>query len=122
MVGHRFLESLVATPEHTQGKYEITVLCEEPRPAYDRVQLSGFFSGKTADDLSLVTEGFFESNSITLHLNAKAAHIDRANKLVRSSQGHELSYDKLVLATGLSFRAAGANTTANTAWCTTVKI
>ena len=27
--------------------FDITVLCEEPRPAYDRVQLTGFFSGKT---------------------------------------------------------------------------
>ena len=100
MVGHRFLESLVTTAEHRQGSYEVTVLCEEPRPAYDRVQLSGYFSGKTAEDLSLVKQGFFESNNITLHLNAKAENIDLASKLVKSSRGHELSYDKLVLATG----------------------
>ncbi|MGC3983169.1 MAG: FAD-dependent oxidoreductase [Steroidobacteraceae bacterium] len=100
MVGHRYLESLVATPEYQRGLYEVTVLCEEPRPAYDRVQLSGYFSGKTAEDLSLVKEGFFENHSIALHLNAKAEHINLANKLVKSSQGHELNYDKLVLATG----------------------
>ncbi len=100
MVGHRFLESLVATAAHQQGSYEISVLCEEPRPAYDRVQLSGYFSGKTAADLSLVKDGFFDNHSIALHLNARAESIDRINKIVRSSQGHELSYDKLVLATG----------------------
>jgi nitrite reductase (NADH) large subunit len=36
------------------------VLCEEPRPAYDRVHLSEFFAGRSADDLSLVAPGFFE--------------------------------------------------------------
>src|SRR5512142_2131243 len=53
MVGQRFLESL--PPD---APFDITVLAEEPRPAYDRVQLSAFFSGKTADDLSLVSPAF----------------------------------------------------------------
>mgnify|MGYP000483535431 FL=1 len=57
MVGHKFLESLVEL-EQAQN-YNITVLCEEPRPAYDRVYLSSYFSGKTAEDLSLVTDAFF---------------------------------------------------------------
>ena len=51
MVGQRFLESL--PPD---SPFAITVLAEEPRPAYDRVQLSAFFSGKTADDLSLESQ------------------------------------------------------------------
>ena len=55
MVGHKLLEELVDRPQ-----IEVTVLCEEPRPAYDRVHLSEFFSGKTAQDLSLVAPGFFE--------------------------------------------------------------
>ncbi|MGE0188397.1 MAG: nitrite reductase large subunit NirB [Steroidobacteraceae bacterium] len=96
MVGHRLLESLV----DTRADYEVTVLCEEPRPAYDRVQLSAYFSGKTAEDLSLVKEGFFTQHNIALHLNDKAENIDRTNKRVLSTQGRELSYDKLVLATG----------------------
>jgi len=97
MVGQRLLESLVgAAPE----SYDITVLCEEPRPAYDRVQLSAFFSGKTAEDLSLVPTGFFDNPNIKLHLNDKAVSIDRAAKQVRTSSGQDLGYDKLVLATG----------------------
>src|SRR5690348_16529374 len=96
MVGHRFLESLA----EARCDFEVTVLCEEPRPAYDRVQLSGFFSGKSAEDLSLVKDGFFENNAMTLHLNARAERIDREKKIVYSTQGHELAYDKLVLATG----------------------
>src|SRR5262245_36640193 len=97
MVGQRFVESLLAVAPDT---YEIAVLCEEPRPAYDRVQLSSFFSGKTAQDLSLVPEKFFERPNLRLYLNDRAISIDRATKRVRTSIGQELPYDKLVLATG----------------------
>ncbi len=97
MVGQRLLESLLAA---APDKFDIAVLCEEPRAAYDRVQLSSFFSGKTADDLSLVPQGFFDNPNIKLYLNDKAISIDRAAKRVRTSIGQDLAYDKLVLATG----------------------
>jgi nitrite reductase (NADH) large subunit len=97
MVGQRLLESLVAS---APDAFEIAVLCEEPRAAYDRVQLSSFFSGKTADDLSLVPQGFFDNPNINLYLNDKAVSLDRAAKRVRTNIGQELIYDKLVLATG----------------------
>ena len=56
MVGHKLVECLAQDAAHW---LDITVLCEESRPAYDRVHLSEFFAGKTADDLSLVEPGFF---------------------------------------------------------------
>jgi nitrite reductase (NADH) large subunit len=95
MVGQRFLESMPS-----DAPFDITVLGEEPRPAYDRVQLSAFFSGKTADDLSLVKAGFFTQNNIALRLGERADSIDRSARKVRTSQGRELEYDILVLATG----------------------
>ena len=58
MVGHKFLECIAAEAGAT-GAPQVTVLGEEPRPAYDRVHLSEFFAGKSADDLSLVEPGFF---------------------------------------------------------------
>lgn len=98
MVGHKFLECLA---EAGAQDLEVTVLCEEPRPAYDRVHLSEFFAGKSAKDLSLVPEGFFEQhNNMLLRLNAKATAIDTAAKTVTTSTGETLAYDKLVLATG----------------------
>jgi nitrite reductase (NADH) large subunit len=97
MVGHKFLESLA---DDGAPHLDVTVLCEEPRPAYDRVHLSEFFSGKSADDLSLVPPGFFERGNVLLKLNARAAGIDRVAKTVTVSTGEVLSYDKLVLATG----------------------
>ena len=98
MIGQRFLEQLVS--RSAAQPVEITVFCAEARPAYDRVQLTSFFSGKSAADLNLVPEGFFEQHGIALRLGDKAVAIDRARKVVRSARGHELPYDKLVLATG----------------------
>ncbi|MEW6021015.1 MAG: nitrite reductase large subunit NirB [Pseudomonadota bacterium] len=98
MVGHKFVESLAAAAPHLH----ITVLGEEPRPAYDRVHLSEFFAGKTADDLSLVAPGFFERPNLELKLNAKVVGIDRAAHTVTLADGETLAYDKLVLATGSS--------------------
>lgn len=95
MVGHKLLEQLEGQPE-----FDITVLCEEPRPAYDRVHLSEFFSGKTAEDLSLVAPGFFDKAGLNLRLNAKAVGIDTAAKTVTTATGESVPYDKLVLATG----------------------
>ncbi|MDB6102896.1 MAG: nirB, partial [Gammaproteobacteria bacterium] len=95
MVGQRFLESMPA-----DAPFDITVLGAEPRPAYDRVQLSAFFSGKTADDLSLVEAGFFTRNNIALKLGERAESINVSARKVRTAQGHELEYDILVLATG----------------------
>src|SRR5690606_14507877 len=79
MVGHKFLEQL-----HALGVpgAEVTVLCEEPRPAYDRVHLSDFFSGRSAEDLSLVEPGFFEKTGFTLRLGAKAVAVERRNNTV----------------------------------------
>lgn len=97
MVGHKFLESLAETGLQD---VEVTVLCEEPRPAYDRVHLSEFFSGRTADDLSLVEPGFFERTGFKLRLAARAVAVERRNNTVTTADGEVLPYDKLVLATG----------------------
>ncbi|MDP4301107.1 nitrite reductase large subunit NirB [Leptothrix discophora] len=97
MVGHKFLESLV---ESGARDLQVTVLCEEPRAAYDRVHLSEFFVGKTAEDLSLVEPGFFERSGHALRLATRAASIDRAARTVTTLDGEVLAWDKLVLATG----------------------
>ena len=98
MVGHKFLETLA---DSSVPDLHVTVLCEEPRPAYDRVHLSEFFAGKSAEDLSLVAGGFFErNNNVLLKLNARAIGIDRAAKAVTVNTGEVLFYDKLIMATG----------------------
>ncbi|WP_374431772.1 nitrite reductase large subunit NirB [Ideonella dechloratans] len=97
MVGHQFLQSLAETG---LAEAQVTVLCEEARPAYDRVHLSEFFAGKSAQDLSLVEPGFFERTGFDLRLAARAASVDRRVRTVTTADGEVLPYDVLVLATG----------------------
>jgi nitrite reductase (NADH) large subunit len=97
MVGHKLLECLA---ENGADHLEVSVVCEEPRAAYDRVHLSEFFAGKSAEDLSLVEAGFFDRDNFLLKLNAKAESIDRVAHTVTTSTGETLAYDKLVIATG----------------------
>jgi nitrite reductase (NADH) large subunit len=97
MVSQRLLEQLRA---NDTSQLEITVLCEEPRAAYDRVRLTSFFSGKTAQDLSVVEPGFFERPGIQLHLSDRALRIDRERRQVHAASGRVLDYDRVVLATG----------------------
>lgn len=100
MVGCKFCARLVE--KDTDKQFNIITFCEEPRPAYDRVHLSEYFSGKTADDLILQPLKWYEENEITIHLEDKAVKIDRDAKKVTSAKGIEVSYDKLILATGSS--------------------
>jgi nitrite reductase (NADH) large subunit len=96
MVGQRFLESLT----QGGGDFSITTLAEEPRLAYDRVNLSKFFSGSSVEDLTLTTREFFDTNGIELHSGDPVASIDRAGRKVTTKSGAEYEYDVLVLATG----------------------
>lgn len=98
MVGQRYLESLVA--QGGTDKFDITVLCGESKPAYDRVGLSGYFAGKSADELSLVPQNFFEETGIELRLSTVVSELNTADRSVVLESGEVLGYDKLVLATG----------------------
>jgi nitrite reductase (NADH) large subunit len=100
MVGCKFCSRLVE--KDTDNQFNIITFCEEPRPAYDRVHLSEYFTGKTAEDLTLQPLKWYEDNGITIHLEDKAVKIDRDAKKVISAKGVEVGYDKLILATGSS--------------------
>ncbi|MEU7578883.1 nitrite reductase large subunit NirB [Streptomyces sp. NPDC041068] len=98
MVGQRFLE---AAAEHgLTESHRVVVLCEEPRPAYDRVQLTSYFSGRTPDELSLTDREFIDRHGIELYVGEPAEHIDRQARTVTARSGRTFAYDTLVLATG----------------------
>ncbi|WP_371659823.1 nitrite reductase large subunit NirB [Streptomyces sp. NBC_00280] len=98
MVGQRFLEALAE--RGLTAAHRVVVLCEEPRPAYDRVALTSYFSGKTPEDLSMTDMAFIEREGIELHIGDPAETIDREAKRVTSRSGLVVDYDVLVLATG----------------------
>ncbi|MEV2276878.1 nitrite reductase large subunit NirB [Nocardiopsis sp. NPDC049922] len=95
MVGHRLVEAL--RDRDTAHRWHTTVVGEEPRTAYDRVALSSYFDGASADDLSL---GDPAGPRTDVHVGERATAIDRAARTVTTSTGRTLPYDRLVLATG----------------------
>ena len=97
-VGHNFLEYLVESGQ--SNNYQVTVFGEEPLPAYDRVHLTAWFKNQDVADINMVTEDFYPKNNFILHTGDKATNIDRLRKVVTSESGIEVSYDKLILATG----------------------
>jgi len=98
MVGYKFCEKFIS--KSGQEKYQITVFGEEPRRAYDRVHLSEYFAGKTADDLSLSTTSWYEENNIILNTAELVLKIDTTNKIISTHLDKTYAYDYLVLATG----------------------
>jgi nitrite reductase (NADH) large subunit len=96
MVGHKVVEVLLERGATTD--WDIVVFGEERRLAYDRVGLSSFFSGTTAEELSLVAPGTYDG--IELHLGDPIASIDRDAAKVTSAGGTVVAYEALVLATG----------------------
>ncbi len=100
MVGYKFCEKL-RNSAHS-ANFEVIVYGEEPRPAYDRVHLSSYFSGSTADDLLMAPTSWYVENNIHLYTGELVTDIDRQNKTIKTHTGKEASYDYLVLATGSS--------------------
>ncbi|MDG4793973.1 nitrite reductase large subunit NirB [Micromonospora sp. WMMD1082] len=93
MVGQRFVDAL--RDRDPRGRWRVTVLAEETRPAYDRVRLSAYFDGADAEELSLHTP----HDGVELRLGELATGVDRARRVVTTAAG-EHPYDVLVLATG----------------------
>lgn len=98
MVGHKFIDNLVNDSDADQ--YEIVTFSEEPRLAYDRVQLSSYFSGATAEDLAMTDEGYYNDKGVNFVLNDKVTELNTSENYVVTESGRKESYDKLVLATG----------------------
>ncbi|HEY8981197.1 MAG TPA: nitrite reductase large subunit NirB [Streptomyces sp.] len=98
MVGQRFLEALAA--RGLTATHRVVVLCEEPRPAYDRVRLTSYFSGTTPEELSMTDMEFITGHGIELHIGDPAETVDRETRTVTARSGLRVGYDVLVLATG----------------------
>jgi len=78
----------------------ITVFGDEPRPAYDRVNLTDCFGEKNAKSLELAPRTWYEKNGISLHTNRRVVSIEPSRQRIRTDDGGEFSYTTLVMATG----------------------
>ena len=98
MVSHRFCEKLVEYD--TEKRYWIVVVGEEPRPAYDRVHLTSYFTERSADALLLGTHAWYAERGIELRVATKVTAIDRVARMATTGDGATIAFDLLVLATG----------------------
>jgi nitrite reductase (NADH) large subunit len=98
MVGHRFCEAMARNGG--ADAYQVLVFGEEQRPAYDRVNLSKYFDGKSAADLALTNPAWYREQGITLYTGHCVDRIARGEQAVYTRSGSRVPYDYLVLATG----------------------
>jgi 3-phenylpropionate/trans-cinnamate dioxygenase ferredoxin reductase subunit len=85
----------------------ITLISEEAQVPYQRPPLSKKYMLGEMDlaRLLLRPERWYAENDITLRLGVRVEDIDRANGLVRLSNGEVLGYDQLALTTGSTPRS-----------------
>jgi nitrite reductase (NADH) large subunit len=98
MVGHRLVTRLVEAGG--LDRWNITVIGEEPQPAYDRIALSSLFSNAQPADLSLVEPGLFDQAGMRLVTGERVVAVDPDTCTATTTAGQILRWDALVLATG----------------------
>jgi assimilatory nitrate reductase electron transfer subunit len=89
---------LVAELHSRTPNLDVTVLGAEPHRAYNRILLSNVIAGKARESDVLLVEP--AGRGARLRLGVPAVAIDRVARTVTTGDGDQVSYDRLVLATG----------------------
>jgi nitrite reductase (NADH) large subunit len=90
--GHRLVEAL--RQRDSNRSWQVTILGEEPRAAYDRVALTSYLT--EGADLGYPAH----DSEVTQRRGDPVVSIDRAARTVTTAAGMVVPYDTLVLATG----------------------
>lgn len=98
MVSHRFCRELASRDGADQ--FDVRIIGEEPRPAYDRVHLTRFFADRSAASLELASAAWYSDHGFELRSGRRVVSIDRSLRIVADSLGETFPYDVLVLACG----------------------
>ncbi len=99
VVGYGMAGSRLVAELHARDPdIDVTVVGSEPHPAYNRILLSNLVAGKAGEAEVRLTES--AGRGVRLMLGVTATGIDRAGRMVITSTGERLPYDRLVLATG----------------------
>jgi nitrite reductase (NADH) large subunit len=98
MVATRFVDRLTTL---APGRFAVTVVGAEPRPAYNRVLLSSLLAGEIGmDDLALKPDSFYAERGVTTLLGRPVTALDLDAGRADLSDGSTVAFDRLVLATG----------------------
>ncbi len=98
MVGHAFCKKLVS--RDLNKSFQVVVLGEENSPAYDRVNLTKYMNGTSAEELELAPVDWYQTHALQLITGDPVIKVDRAARSVETVSGAVVKYDYLVLATG----------------------
>lgn len=84
-----------------QTDYQVIVLSAENVPHYNRIMLSSLLAQET--DLQSITpcdDAWYQERNVQVLLNHRVTHIDSATHSLSCENGVQLTYDKLIFATG----------------------
>ncbi|MEM9365022.1 MAG: FAD-dependent oxidoreductase [Planctomycetota bacterium] len=81
-------------------RFDTVVFGDEPRPAYDRVNLSTYFQGRSEAELLLAGRDWYQQNKIELHTGLRIDRLDPDKQIAVDAEGHAHAFDKAVIATG----------------------
>jgi NAD(P)H-nitrite reductase large subunit len=82
-------------------KGTVTIVSDEPYPAYSRPLISDYLAGKRSiDKLNYRPFDFYEQNRISTIFGDRVTQMDLKNNLVTLSSGQKLNWEKMLLATG----------------------
>lgn len=82
-------------------KGTITIISDEPYPAYSRPLISDYLAGDyTVEKMLYRPADFYEKNNIKSILGEKVIKLDTEKHTVKLESGRSLNYQKLLLATG----------------------
>lgn len=96
MTAHKFCEKFVRYG--LSRRYDLVIYGKEMHPAYDRVNLTKFFTDGV--NLSLAPISWYHENKLSLKTGEKVTHINPQEKWISTENDTIQSYDKLIIATG----------------------
>ncbi|WP_458420028.1 nitrite reductase large subunit NirB [Bacillus pumilus] len=98
MASMKCIEQMVQKqPEH----YAITVIGKEKHPAYNRIKLSSILQkSDSLSQIELKEKEWYTAHDIIMYKGETVVHIDTNKKCIMTDARREISYDKLVIATG----------------------
>ena len=98
MAGSKLANDLLE--KHGKGQ-DITLIGEEAQVGYNRIMLSSLLANDISEkDMSLVDIDKMQNEGIRIIAGAPAVSINLESKVVLLASGQDITYDKLILATG----------------------
>ncbi|AGB16900.1 NAD(P)H-nitrite reductase [Halovivax ruber XH-70] len=93
--------SAAETLREEEPDASITVITDEGEPLYNRILIKEHAKGKLPEaPISIHDESWYDERDITLSLDTHVTSIDVDGKTIHTHEGEDISYDKLLVATG----------------------